>query len=144
MQLMQNLKKYGPYKITRERGPWLMSVQWWFYFSFMDGEPPLECRVRFLSFLGIGQNVQQAAFIMHTAQVSHKHLAPSLPFVILPYFKNAAPFHWTPHCESGKGHGLQGEAALLTHNFRDADPQPVIQQNIRKIMEYPPSSWDQA
>jgi len=36
--------------------------------SFMDGEPPLECRVRFLSFLGIGQNVQQAAFIMHTAQ----------------------------------------------------------------------------
>jgi hypothetical protein len=37
--------------------------------SFLDGEPALECRVRFLSFLGIGQNVQQAAFIMHTAQV---------------------------------------------------------------------------
>ena len=37
----------------------------------MDGQAPLECRVRFLSFLGIGANVQQAAFIMHTAQVSH-------------------------------------------------------------------------
>ena len=37
----------------------------------MDGQAPLECRVRFLSFLGIGQNVQQAAFIMHTAQVNH-------------------------------------------------------------------------
>ena len=37
--------------------------------AFMDGREPLECRVRFLSFLGIGQNVQQAAFIMHTAQV---------------------------------------------------------------------------
>ena len=38
--------------------------------TFMDGRDPIECRVRFLSFLGIGQNVQQAAFIMHTAQVS--------------------------------------------------------------------------
>uniref|UniRef100_A0A8D8LJ95 Protein Fe65 homolog n=1 Tax=Cacopsylla melanoneura TaxID=428564 RepID=A0A8D8LJ95_9HEMI len=27
-----------------------------------------ECRVRFLSFLGIGQNIKQCAFIMHTAQ----------------------------------------------------------------------------
>jgi Phosphotyrosine interaction domain (PTB/PID). len=27
-----------------------------------------ECRVRFLSFLGIGHNVKQCAFIMHTAQ----------------------------------------------------------------------------
>ena len=34
--------------------------------TFMDGQDPIECRVRFLSFLGIGQNVQQAAFIMHT------------------------------------------------------------------------------
>ena len=39
----------------------------------MDGQAPLECRVRFLSFLGIGSNVQQAAFIMHTAQVTHHH-----------------------------------------------------------------------
>jgi len=36
--------------------------------SFLDGFDPIECRVRFLSFLGIGNNVQQAAFIMHTAQ----------------------------------------------------------------------------
>jgi len=34
----------------------------------MDGLEAIECRVRFLSFLGIGNNVQQAAFIMHTAQ----------------------------------------------------------------------------
>jgi hypothetical protein len=38
--------------------------------SFMDGLEPIDCRVRFLSFLGIGKNVQQAAFVMHTAQVS--------------------------------------------------------------------------
>ena len=30
--------------------------------------PSLDCRVRFLSFLGIGENCQQCAFIMHTAQ----------------------------------------------------------------------------
>eukprot|EP00088_Acartia_fossae_P002301 TRINITY_DN10925_c0_g1_i1.p1 TRINITY_DN10925_c0_g1~~TRINITY_DN10925_c0_g1_i1.p1 ORF type:complete len:710 (-),score=234.46 TRINITY_DN10925_c0_g1_i1:545-2674(-) len=36
--------------------------------SFLDGFEPIDCRVRFLSFLGIGNNVQQAAFIMHTAQ----------------------------------------------------------------------------
>ena len=35
----------------------------------MEGASPIECRVRFLSFLGIGSNVQQCAFIMHTAQV---------------------------------------------------------------------------
>ena len=37
--------------------------------AFHDGRESMECRVRFLSFLGIGQNVQQCAFIMHTAQV---------------------------------------------------------------------------
>jgi len=36
--------------------------------SFLDGFDPIDCRVRFLSFLGIGNNVQQAAFIMHTTQ----------------------------------------------------------------------------
>jgi amyloid beta (A4) precursor protein-binding family B protein 2 (Fe65-like) len=36
--------------------------------SFLDGFEPIDCRVRFLSFLGIGNNVQQAAFIMHTTQ----------------------------------------------------------------------------
>jgi amyloid beta (A4) precursor protein-binding family B protein 2 (Fe65-like) len=40
--------------------------------SFVDGgEPPLDCRVRFLSFLGIGQqNAQYCAFIVHTSQVN--------------------------------------------------------------------------
>ncbi|XP_040162808.1 protein Fe65 homolog isoform X2 [Anopheles arabiensis] len=33
-----------------------------------DGRLLSECRVRYLSFLGIGKNVQQCAFIMHTAQ----------------------------------------------------------------------------
>ncbi len=41
----------------------------------------LDCRVRFLSFLGIGQDTRQAAFIMHTAQdtfVAHVfHCEPS-------------------------------------------------------------------
>ena len=41
--------------------------------NFTDGksvqeEPPIDCRVRFLSFLGIGRNDQKCAFIMHTAQ----------------------------------------------------------------------------
>uniref|UniRef100_A0A0P4VWF5 Putative amyloid beta a4 protein-binding family b member 2-like isoform x3 n=1 Tax=Rhodnius neglectus TaxID=72488 RepID=A0A0P4VWF5_9HEMI len=33
-----------------------------------DIKPIAECRVRYLSFLGIGHNVKQCAFIMHTAQ----------------------------------------------------------------------------
>lgn len=28
----------------------------------------VECRVRYLSFLGIGKNIKQCAFIMHTTQ----------------------------------------------------------------------------
>jgi amyloid beta (A4) precursor protein-binding family B protein 2 (Fe65-like) len=37
--------------------------------SFEDpSETTLDCRVRFLSFLGIGESSQQCAFIMHTAQ----------------------------------------------------------------------------
>lgn len=47
-----------------------------------DGAKPLaECRVRYLSFLGIGHNVKQCAFIMHTAQdlfIAHVfHCEPS-------------------------------------------------------------------
>ena len=60
-------------------------------------------------------------------------------------------FHWigplgrfSHHCESWEGLWLQEEAALQMHSFRDADPQPVIPQNPKKIMEYPPNSWDQA
>lgn len=33
-----------------------------------DGRLLAECRVRYLSFLGIGKNVKNCAFIMHTAQ----------------------------------------------------------------------------
>jgi hypothetical protein len=40
-----------------------------------------ECRVRYLSFLGIGKDVKQCAFIMHTAQdlfIAHVfHCEPS-------------------------------------------------------------------
>lgn len=36
--------------------------------SGADGRPVTECRVRYLSFLGIGRNVKNCAFIMHTAQ----------------------------------------------------------------------------
>jgi len=33
-----------------------------------EGDQVVECRVRYLSFLGIGQNIRQCAFIMHTTQ----------------------------------------------------------------------------
>lgn len=46
-----------------------------------EGKQLIECRVRFLSFLGIGKNVKQCAFIVHTAQdqfVAHVfHCEPS-------------------------------------------------------------------
>lgn len=47
-----------------------------------EGDKPLaECRVRYLSFLGVGHNVKQCAFIMHTAQdqfITHVfHCEPS-------------------------------------------------------------------
>ena len=38
-----------------------------------------------------------------------------------------------PHCDSGEVIWLQGEAALQTHSFRDADPQPVVLQNAKKF-----------
>lgn len=37
-------------------------------FFFQDDKLIAECRVRYLSFLGIGRNVKQCAFVMHTAQ----------------------------------------------------------------------------
>lgn len=46
-----------------------------------DGRLITECRVRYLSFLGIGRNVKNCAFIMHTAQdkfIAHVfHCEPS-------------------------------------------------------------------
>ena len=36
------------------------------------------------------------------------------------------------HCESGEGLWPQGEAALQTHSFRDAEPHPVIPQIAKK------------
>uniref|UniRef100_A0A146LW99 Amyloid beta A4 protein-binding family B member 2 n=1 Tax=Lygus hesperus TaxID=30085 RepID=A0A146LW99_LYGHE len=50
--------------------------------NHQDGDKPIaECRVRYLSFLGVGHNVKQCAFIMHTAQdlfVTHVfHCEPS-------------------------------------------------------------------
>ena len=33
------------------------------------------------------------------------------------------------HCESGEGLWIEGEAALQTHSFRDAEPHPVIPLN---------------
>ena len=38
----------------------------------------------------------------------------------------------TIHCESGEGLWLQGLAASQVHSFRDAEPHPVIQQNVKK------------
>lgn len=36
--------------------------------AMQDDRLIAECRVRYLSFLGIGKNVKNCAFIMHTAQ----------------------------------------------------------------------------
>ncbi|XP_037913861.1 protein Fe65 homolog isoform X2 [Hermetia illucens] len=51
------------------------------YSSGDDGKLLVECRVRYLSFLGIGKNVKNCAFIMHTAQdkfIAHTfHCEPS-------------------------------------------------------------------
>ena len=44
------------------------------------------------------------------------------------------------HCESREGLWLQGEAAFETHSFRDAEAQPVIPQNDKKIINYLASS----
>lgn len=48
---------------------------------FQDDALITECRVRYLSFLGIGRNVKQCAFVMHTAQdlfIAHAfHCEPS-------------------------------------------------------------------
>lgn len=40
------------------------------FYNFQDPDARLlcECRVRYLSFLGIGKNIRNCAFIMHTAQ----------------------------------------------------------------------------
>ena len=62
-EMMENTNKDEWSTVSVAVAPSTVSI------SFMDGRDPIECRVRFLSFLGIGQNVQQAAFIMHTAQV---------------------------------------------------------------------------
>ena len=43
------------------------------------------------------------------------------------------------HCESGEGLWLTEEAALQTHRFRDAAPQPIIfKTNIYTYIECPP------
>jgi hypothetical protein len=46
-----------------------------------EATPLVECRVRYLSFLGIGRDVRRCAFIVHTAQdlfVAHAfHAEPS-------------------------------------------------------------------
>ena len=38
----------------------------------------------------------------------------------------------TKHCESVEWLWLQGEVASQTHSFRDAEPHPVIPQNVKK------------
>ena len=61
--MMENTAREEWSQVTVAVAPSTVSI------NFPDERESVECRVRFLSFLGIGQNVQQAAFIMHTAQV---------------------------------------------------------------------------
>ena len=44
----------------------------------------------------------------------------------------------TCYCESGEGLWLQAEAAIQTHSFGDADPQPVITPKAKKIHRMSP------
>lgn len=44
------------------------TIQFSHSYVLQDDRLLAECRVRYLSFLGIGQNVKNCAFIMHTAQ----------------------------------------------------------------------------
>lgn len=83
---------------------------WYRYFRLMQAEGRLiaECRVRYLSFLGIGQNVKNCAFIMHTADdkfVCHTFTCePSSGALcktieaackVSTHFKNCVKFHHT-------------------------------------------------
>ena len=75
----------------------------------------MDCRVRFLSFLGIGENPQQCAYIMHTAQDT---------FVAHIF-----------HCESGAGplcKTIEAACKLRYQKCLDARPQP----------QQPPSKGD--
>lgn len=75
--------------------------------SFNDGgQENLDCRVRFLSFLGIGENVNQCAYIMHTAQDT---------FVAYVF-----------HCDSGAGplcKTIEAACKLRYQKCLDARPQ---------------------
>ena len=75
--------------------------------SFADSRrSPIDCRVRFLSFLGIGQDPRKCAFIVHTAQDT---------FV-------AYVFHCEPHsgplCKS-----IEAACTLRYQKCLDARPQ---------------------
>ena len=82
--------------------------------SFKDGnQENLECRVRFLSFLGIGENVNQCAYIMHTAQDTF------LAHVF--------------HCDSGAGPLCKTiEAACKLRYQKCLDARPQRSQGLEK------------
>ena len=76
----------------------------------------LDCRVRFLSFLGIGKNTQQCAFIIHTAQDT---------YVVYVF-----------HCEPSAGHlckTIEAACKLRYQKCLDARPQQSQKSSISSI-----------
>ena len=75
--------------------------------SFADSRrSPIDCRVRFLSFLGIGQDPRKCAFIVHTAQDT-----------FVDYVFHCEP-HSGPLCKS-----IEAACTLRYQKCLDARPQ---------------------
>ncbi|XP_050060717.1 protein Fe65 homolog isoform X2 [Aphis gossypii] len=61
---LENSPTSVPQTVTVAVAPSMITIQQ----DTDEGDQVVECRVRYLSFLGIGQNIKQCAFIMHTTQ----------------------------------------------------------------------------
>lgn len=87
--------------------------------NFEDpNEATLDCRVRFLSFLGIGENVSNCAFIMHTAQDTFvAHVLQAEP--------NAGPL-----CKT-----IEAACKLRYQKCLDARPAPLRAQQDQQSSE---------
>ena len=75
-------------------------------FDFYSRRSPIDCRVRFLSFLGIGKDSRKCAFIVHTAQDT-----------FVSYVFHCEP-HSGPLCKS-----IEAACTLRYQKCLDARPQ---------------------
>ena len=109
--------------------------------TFTDSKrSPIDCRVRFLSFLGIGQDMRKCAFIVHTAQDTfiaysfhcEPHSGPLCKTVeaacTLRYQKclDARPARLQSPSPEKKGVGLEGQPSAR-------HPQTTIKKALKTI-----------